>query len=422
MTQMRALSRLVPLVASVAACSSPTGTEGRASASQAATETSARASSAAASPAPPSTGAVASSVPAAGAAPTPEAVPEGMVVVPEGYFLVGGESPENTPRHEGVVGRFFLDEHEVTVGAYQGCVDSKVCKPMRKDNPFCNVLFTDRDDHPVNCVDWNDADAFCKRVGKRLPREVEWEYAARGGAEQRMYSWGNEEPTKERSCYMHEGGSCVVKTHPRGAFGLFDMTGNVWEWTDSWYAPYPGEPTNGRFKVYRGGSWSRRFAKWMRNDLRNRYEPHEASGSLGFRCAKAPSPLVCPSGASVVDGGCVRTSGDPLCEPGWSFAEGKCRPGGIVPAAASPGATNVGSAVPGLAASATVSTSADPATETPVRLRSPSADKDCQTNFPGLPSAYQWKGGTFQAREPLIRAAGCKKRDVGVGWSSACCP
>jgi hypothetical protein len=347
-----------------------------------------------------------------------------MVAIPEGYYLVGGESPENTPRHEGVVGRFFLDAQEVTVKVYQSCVDLKVCKPMRKDNPFCNGLFTGRDDHPVNCVDWNDAAAFCKRIGKRLPREVEWEYAARGGSEQRLYSWGNEEPTKERACYMHEGGSCAVRSFPPGAFGLYDMTGNLWEWTDSWYAPYPGEATSGRFKVYRGGSWSRRFAKWMRNDLRNRYEPHEASGSLGFRCAKDPAVPKCPSEASVVDGRCVRTSGDPLCEPGWSFAAGQCRPGGLLPAAgAGPASgTSVGSASTGQAPAASAVAPVDPATETPVRLRSPSFDQDCQTNFPGTPTAYQWKGGTFQAREPLIRGAGCKKRDVGVGWSSACCP
>jgi formylglycine-generating enzyme required for sulfatase activity len=418
MRRMRAPSLLVPLVAALAACSTGTSAEERGTASQTVEASAAEA----ASPPLPTAHPAASGGAAEAVAPPPEAVPDGMVLVPEGYFLVGGESPENTPRHEGVVGRFFLDEHEVTVDAYQTCVDRRACKPMRKDNPFCNVLFEGRGDHPVNCVDWNDAAAFCKLAGKRLPREVEWEYAARGGSEQRLYSWGNEEPTKERSCYMHEGGSCAVKTHPAGAFGLYDMTGNVWEWTDSWYAPYPGEATSGRFKVYRGGSWSRRFAKWMRNDLRNRYEPHEASGSLGFRCARDASPRVCPTGASIVDGRCVRTSGDPSCEPGWSFAGGQCRPGGLVPAAGSGVAAAIHPSPSRPDPSAAPSPSADPATETPVRLRSPSFDRDCQVNFPGMPTAYQWKGGTFQAREPLIRAAGCKKRDVGVGWSSACCP
>jgi formylglycine-generating enzyme required for sulfatase activity len=394
----------------LAACSTPTNAEERAAPSSTSTSSSV-------DDVKPETTAI--PVPSAAVAPPAASVPNGMVVIPEGYFLQGGESPENTPRHEGVVGRFYLDVHEVTVDAYAACVAQGSCKPMRKDNPFCNSHFSDRGDHPVNCVDWNDAAAFCKLGGKRLPREVEWEYAARGGAEQRLYSWGNDEPTKDRSCYMHEGGSCAVKSHPAGAFGLFDMTGNVWEWTDSWYAPYPGEAGAGRFKVYRGGSWSRRFAKWMRNDLRNRYEPHESSGSLGFRCAKDPSPQLCPEGASVVDGRCVRTSGAPLCEPGWSFAAGQCRPGGIVPG----GGTNpVSGGTLASGAVASSAPSADPASETPARLRSPSFDKDCQTNFPGMPSAYQWKGGTFQAREPLIRAAGCKKRDVGVGWSSACCP
>jgi formylglycine-generating enzyme required for sulfatase activity len=68
-----------------------------------------------------------------------------------------------------------------------------------------------------------------------------------------MYAWGNEEPDTTRSCYMHQGGSCPVASYPAGGFGLFDMTGNVWEWTSSWFAPYPHEPADGQFKVYRGG-------------------------------------------------------------------------------------------------------------------------------------------------------------------------
>ena len=187
--------------------------------------------------------------------------PQGMVEVPAGVFLMGGESPENTPVHEVVVATFYLDLNEVTMEAYAACVTAGACKPPGVGNPFCNALLPDRARHPVNCVDWRDAESYCKYVGGRLPTEAEWEYAARGGAEQRPYSWGAEEPDRRRACYMHEGGSCVVGTHPAGAFGLFDMTGNVWEWTASWYGPFPGEADSGTTKVYRGGSWSRRFAK-----------------------------------------------------------------------------------------------------------------------------------------------------------------
>lgn len=336
-----------------------------------------------------------------------------MVAIPAGYGFIGGEGTENTPRHEVAMARFFMDTHEVTVGAYATCVEKGTCKPMRKDNPFCNIHFTGRDKHAVNCVDWNDADAYCKMVGKRLPREVEWEYAARGGAEHRLYSWGNDEPTRQNGCYMHEGGTCEVGQFAPGAFGLFDMTGNVWEWTSSWFAPYPGEAAKGQFKVYRGGSWSRRFAKWMRNDLRNRYKVDEHSGAVGFRCAQDAVPTTCPAGAVVEGPSCVRRGAPTLCEPGFALVDGACKPivgpsGGPIPS----GMAVVPSAAP----------SVDPATETPVRVRSPGFDKDCEAHYPGLPNAYQWRGGTFQAREPLISGAGCKKRDIGVGWSSACCP
>lgn len=330
--------------------------------------------------------------------------PVGMAIVDEGVFTMGGESPENTPRHAVAVARFYMDLKEITVDDYAACMKGGACKPMRDDNPFCNARFAGRGDHPVNCIDWNDAEAYCASVGKRLPTEREWEYAARGGSAGNLYAWGNEDPDTTRSCYMHNGGSCEVGTHAAGAFGLFDMTGNVWEWTSSWFGPYPTEATSGRYKVYRGGSWSRRFTKWMRNDLRNRYAVHEHSASVGFRCAKDHAPLTCPKDAIPDHGRCTAA--------GTATA---------VPVASGP----IGSKPPtrsAAAASAPSPSSAAPADATPVRRRAPGFDADCQKYYPGKPVAYQWSGGSFQAREPLIRAAGCKKRDVGVGWSSACCP
>lgn len=344
-----------------------------------------------------------------------------MVVIPEGYALIGGEGSENSPAHEAVIARFLMDATEVTVDAYASCTQAGKCKPMHTDNPFCNVHFEGRGSHPVNCIDWNDAAAYCELLGKRLPTEHEWEYAARGGSEGRLYSWGNEEPDARRSCYMHNGGSCPVAQFPAGAFGLFDMTGNVWEWTSSWYGPYPGEAETGLFKVYRGGSWSRRFSKWMRNDLRNRFKPEEEGGSLGMRCAKSITPLICPKEAEAQGGRCVRISGAALCPKGEAFAAGACRPGGVVPAWAVGSATAPQGILPGMA-HASASATTRPEDLPPKRVRAASFDADCQAHYPGLPSAYQWVNGTFQAREPLIRAAGCKKRDIGVGWSSACCP
>ncbi len=347
-----------------------------------------------------------------------EAAPDGMVVVPEGVFLMGGESAENTPVHEVLVGRFYLDRTEVTMRSYAACVRDGGCVAPRVDNPFCNALWPGREDHPVNCVDHHDATRFCAFVGKRLPTEPEWEYAARGGAEQRPFSWGSEPPDRSRACYMHEGGSCRVGAHPEGAFGLLDMTGNVWEWTSSWYGPFPGEAEQGFYKVYRGGSWSRRFPKWMRGDLRNRYRPEEQSASLGMRCAKDPRRLICPAESEPRGARCVRTSGTPKCPKGELFVEGKCRPGGIVPAWS--GAPGGPAPVPPPAASAPGAPTT--AAAAPLgRARSPGFDADCAANFPGLTVAYNFSGGTFHDREPLVRGAGCKKRDVGPSFTSACC-
>lgn len=337
-----------------------------------------------------------------------------MVSVDEGIFKMGGSSSVNMniPVHEVVMPRFYLDKTEVTVDAYNACVTAGKCKPMKETNPFCNAKFKDRGKHPANCVDWNQAVEFCTFAGKRLPTEREWEYAARGGSKQWLYAWGNEEPDTKRSCYMNVGGSCEVGTHPAGGFGLFDMTGNVWEWTSSWYTPYPDEGTEGRHKVYRGGSWSRRFSKWMKNDLRNWYRVDEDSASLGIRCAKTITPTVCPPDTQAKDGFCLKA--------------GQSAPVAVASAAApaasgtTPKPHGTLAAVAGSAAPA-ASSAVSPEKQTPVRGRSPNFDADCEKHYPGKPVAYRWSGGSFEAREPLIKGAGCAKRDIGVGWTSACC-
>jgi hypothetical protein len=365
-----------------------------------------------------------------------------MVVVPAGIFLQGGSGSENTPPHEAIVARFELDRAETTMAAYDACVRAGACAAPRTTNPFCNANFSDRADHPANCVDFRDAWSYCAFVGKRLPTEREWEYAARGGAEQRRYSWGDDEPTSARACYSHPGGSCRVGSFEPGAFGLLDMTGNVWEWTSTIYAPYPEEPRDpaptprehdarGSYatRVYRGGSWSRRFAKWMTNDLRNRYAEHEHSASVGIRCARDVQPLVCPPETEPRAAACVRTSGTPLCPPTEAFVEGACRPGGIVPAwdpkaPRAPASRATASGGDAIAAASTTASASTAASEPPVITlsRQPEVDEDCRRVFSNLPNGFVVRGGGFHDREPKVRASGCKKRDTSVGWTSLCCP
>lgn len=332
------------------------------------------------------------------------AAPEGMVEIPAGIYLMGAVaaygSPEERPQHEVAVARYYLDRTEVTTGAYKKCIADGKCKTTHTTN-FCNEPHTDRDNHPINCVDFFMAEAYCSAVGKRLPSEREWEYAARGGAEQRTFSWGEEDPTPARSCYQH-GESCPVATFPAGAFGLFDISGNVWEWTSSWFATYPNEVATGTHKVYRGGSWSRRFPKWLRNAVRNRYLPTEFSAAVGFRCAQSAEPLSCPKDHEARDGACVRTAGQPWCEPGHPWNGKEC---GGYDSNKKP-----------------EKSPEEIAAEPVVKTRTPQHDADCQSHYKGKPNAYRFSGNTFQGRNPMINGGGCTRRDMGQLWTSACCP
>lgn len=364
--------------------------------------------------------------------------PEGMVFIAGGEFWVGsaGElgASEESPRFKMQVAGFCLDVTEVTVKAYRECVEAGRCKPANDGRRFCNLRWEGRDEHPINCVDWFQARDYCAWRNARLPAEEEWEYAARGGDDYREFSWGNEKPDRQ-VCWMHPGGSCEVKQFEAGAFGLYDMTGNVWEWTRDSFGTYPWAPDNDLSKVYRGGSWSRRFAKWMRTRLRNRYAPKEWGSHLGMRCALTPPGVSCAYGKSA-DGGCNRGVEEISCSARkkWNGArcayadQPKCpagraeKPGfGCVSKAAADegSAARPRAAVDGNGAKPAPSA----AKTTPIsRTRSPSFDPDCQKHYPGKPHAYRYVGGTHAKRNHAKGQAGCSNRDVGVGWNSCCCP
>ncbi len=358
------------------------------------------------------------------------AVPANMVHLPASVFLMGSYgavgNPEEHPAHEAIVAGFYLDKTEVTVGAYRKCVEAGGCKPAHMDHRFCDYESKDKLNYPINCVDLHQATAFCKWAIKRLPTEREWEYAGTNGSKRQPFSWGTADPVPQKNaCYDHPGGSCPVGSYAPGAFGLLDMTGNVWEWTSSRFKNYPSRPLGdeivaGKNYVYKGGSWSRRFSKWMRNWLRNRYQPNKYSASIGMRCAKSTAPLECPPETAAKDGYCARDSGTPMCEPRHHWDGNKCRLGGeLSPRAGVSAPTSSSSA----GASAAPTASVDPSAPIQVsRSRTPQHDKDCKRHWPKTPASYLFKGGpNYPSRKPIVRAAGCVPRDMSWGWTSACC-
>lgn len=241
--------------------------------------------------------------------PTPIVVPEGMVHVPAGEFIMGSDPDvdpmtdalDELPQHKVFLDAYFIDKHEVSNADYSKFVEATGHRnSIFWDNPKFN-----HPDQPVVGVTWGDAAAYAEWIGKRLPTEAEWEKAARG-TDGRIWPWGNEfDPTKcnfddERKFDGHLDGFAMaapVKSFKQGAspYGALNMVGNVAEWVADWfdaeyYAVSPAEnpkgpPTSGMGKKsWRGASW---FAgsEQMRCAFRE-YDDIVASGQiLGFRCA-----------------------------------------------------------------------------------------------------------------------------------------
>ena len=156
--------------------------------------------------------------------------PSTMKLIPGGLFWVGSpqgrSAEEEHPRFQIRIQAFCLDETEVTASKYDACVSTEKCTASRSKRITCTSGKENRADHPMNCIDWHQAKAYCEVHGARLPSEVEWEYAASGGSDTQRYSWGNETP-EGRTCWkLHR--TCPVGSFAAGDFGLRDMTGNVW--------------------------------------------------------------------------------------------------------------------------------------------------------------------------------------------------
>jgi formylglycine-generating enzyme required for sulfatase activity len=163
-----------------------------------------------------------------------------MLLVPAGPFTMGadtGGEEDERPAHTVELSAFYMDATEVTQKAYFACVQEKACAmPAMQHIDKFGGLFRGPA-RPVVGVSWFDAAQYCKHLGKRLPREAEFEKAVRG-TDARRYPWGNEAPSKDRSVYQSNHTEDVAsRPSGRGPFGHDDLAGNVWEWMDDDYDP-----------------------------------------------------------------------------------------------------------------------------------------------------------------------------------------
>lgn len=258
--------------------------------------------------------------------------PKEMVFIKGGKFKMGTDNgmPFEAPVHEVTVNSFWIDIHEVTVTEFEkfvkatgyitegekigwsGVFDVKQggwtkCDKVSWRNPDCGDKKPNPNE-PVTQVSWNDAVAYAKWIGKRLPTEAEFEYAMRGGLVQNEYAWGNElKPNGKPVANWWQGnfpeadtkedgfnGRAPVMTFPPNGYGLYDMAGNVWEWTSDWYADdyyvwsktdNPTGVATGQEKSIRGGSWlcAENYCTNYRTAGRSKSPIDTSLNNLGFR-------------------------------------------------------------------------------------------------------------------------------------------
>ena len=230
-----------------------------------------------------------------------------MVFVEGGTFLMGCTSEQGgdcdadeSPNHLVTVSDFYISKYEITQGQWEAIMGTSIRQQRDKANREWPIR-GEGSNYPMYYVSWNEVQEFISRLnsltGKqyRLPTEAEWEYAARGGKKSKGYKYSGSNFIEQVAWYKENSNNA---THPVGSkqpneLGIYDMSGNVWEWCYDWYGAYgsgsqtnPVGPGSGSYRVNRGGSWVS-IATHIRVSTRDRNTPSYRLSNLGFR-------LVCP--------------------------------------------------------------------------------------------------------------------------------
>jgi len=228
-----------------------------------------------------------------------------IALIPAGEFQMGSQSgiSDEHPVHPVYLDAYYIDVYEVTNTQYANCVEFGSCSLPHITIRYQAAQYAQ---HPVVYVDWSQAQAYCQWRGGDLPSEAQWEKAARGRLQGKLYPWGDEAPVCEKgarngakfddNAVCDRSGTEPVGNYSPNGYGLFDMAGNVWEWVLDWYlatfyarssSKNPSGPAIGYYRMLRGGSWL--FdGSFLRVANRNGNDPINSGISIGFRCSRLP--------------------------------------------------------------------------------------------------------------------------------------